>query len=146
MDVYTSLAERVGFVVAAIALAICIAGLIVFLFGRFILFRKCGESGWKAFIPLYGTYVFFVNICGLHWAWFLAYTFVDFLTISNNVVQFLNFFVKAMAFYNLAIKCDKDKIPSMVFGGLASPIVTMIYALSKIQYNKDTPVKPSGLF
>ena len=146
MDLYSSLVDSVGFVVALIALIIVMVGLFVFLFGRVILFRKCNYPGWKALVPFYGTYVFFTNICGLHWAWYLAYILIDGLTASNTTVQFLNMFVKAMAFYNLAIRCNKDKIPSMIFGGIASPIVTMVYALSNIEYHPEIEVKQSGIF
>ena len=143
---YSSLVESVGFVVALIALIIFAIGLFIFLFARVFLFRKCGVEGWKALIPFYGTYVFFCNICGLHWAWYLAYILIDGLTASNTTVQFLNMFVKAMAFYNLATRCNKDKIPSMIFGGIASPIVTMVYALSNIEYLPEIEVKKSGMF
>lgn len=143
---YSSLVESVGFVVALIALIIFAIGLFIFLFARVFLFRKCGVEGWKALIPFYGTYIFFCNICGLHWAWYLAYILIDGLTASNTTVQFLNMFVKAMAFYNLAIRCNKDKIPSMIFGGIASPIVTMVYALSNIEYHPEKEVKKSGMF
>lgn len=143
---YSTLVESVGFVVALIALIIFTIGLFIFLFARVFLFRKCGVEGWKALIPFYGTYVFFCNICGLHWAWYLAYILIDGLTASNTTVQFLNMFVKAMAFYNLATRCNKDKIPSMIFGGIASPIVTMVYALSNIEYHPEIEVKKSGLF
>lgn len=143
---YSTLVESVGFVVALIALIIFTIGLFIFLFARVFLFRKCGVEGWKALIPFYGTYVFFCNICGLHWAWYLAYILIDGLTASNTTVQFLNMFVKAMAFYNLATRCNKDKIPSMIFGGIASPIVTMVYALSNIEYHPEIEVKKSGMF
>lgn len=60
MDLYSSLVDSVGFVVALIALIIVMVGLFVFLFGRVILFRKCNYPGWKALILFYGT------ICILH--------------------------------------------------------------------------------
>ena len=146
MDLYTTLVDSVGFVVALIALIIVLVGIIIFCFGRVFLFRKCGVPGWKSIIPFYGTYVFFTEICGLHWAWFVAYVLIDCLTTSSTTIQLLNMFVNAMAFYNLAIRCNRDKIPAMIFGGIASPIMTMIYALSKLDYHKEIEVKPSGLF
>lgn len=131
---------------SGISLIIVLVLLCVLLFGRYILFKKCGEKGWKSFVPFYGTYVFYCEICGLHWAWFVATIIVDYISISSNVVQLLNIFVKAMAFYNLAIRCKKDPIPSMIFGGIAASITTMVYALSKIDYDKSIEVKQSGLF
>lgn len=146
MDLFTTVVDSVGFVVALIALGIVLVGLFIFTFGRCILFKKCGVAWWKAIIPFYGTYVFFVEICGLHWAWFVAYILIDGATVSSNTVQLLNMFVKAMAFYNLAIRCNRDKIPAMIFGGIASPIMTMVYALSNLDYHKEIEVKSSGIF
>lgn len=146
MSLIDTVVDSVGFTVALIALIICLVGLFIFVFGRAILFKKCGVAGWKAFIPFYGTYIFMCDICGLHWAWFLAYVLIDGLTTSTTAIQFLNMFVKAMAFYNLAIRCNRDKIPAMIFGGIASSIMTIVYALSKIEYHKEIPVKQSGVF
>lgn len=133
-------------IVALISILIILVCMGIFLFGRAILFKKCGYEWWKAIIPLYGTYVFFCEICGLHWAWYLAYILVDGLTAKNFVYQALNTFVKAMAFYNLAMRCNKDKIPSMIFGGIASAATTAVYAFSKIEYHPEIEVKQSGIF
>ena len=146
MRIYSSFVDTVGIITALVIIGILIVGLFVFLFGRVFLFRKCGVEGWKAIVPFYGTYVFFVDICGLHWAWYVAYLLIDCVSVSSTTVQFLNTFVNAMAFYNLAIRCNRDKIPSMIFGGIAAPVMTMIYALSNIEYHKEIEVKSSGLF
>ena len=124
--------------IAAFSLILVIGFLILLLVGRVLLFKKCGQSWWKAIIPFYSTYVFQVEICGLHWAWYLGY-----LVLSAT---FLNRFVNGIAFYNLAKKTGKDPIPSMIFGGFFTAIVTMIYGVSNIEFKADAKVKSSGIF
>lgn len=138
--------ENAILLMSGISLLIVSIVIILYAIGRFLLFRKCNEKGWKAFIPFYSTYVLYCEICGLHWAWFVATLVVDYLSISSNIVYLLNLFVKAMAFYNLAKRCNKDPIPAMIFGGIAMPIMTLIYALSNINYDPSIEVKQSGLF
>ena len=135
-----------GFFVAAIAFIIFIAIVVVILIGQCLLFKKCGQAAWKAIIPFYSKYVFFVEICGLHWAWFAGWMAVTFFSVENVVVSVLKLFVYAMAFYNLALRCGKDRIPSMIFGGIFPSIVTIVYGLSNLLYNKEVEVKDSGVF
>ena len=145
--IYLNTVDRVGILVAWIALAIVIVGLVIYLVGKVRLFKKCGQEGWKAIIPFYGDYIFLTQICGLHWAWFVAFVAVGAMSINNNVASALELFVNAAAFYNLGIRCNRDKIAAMIFGAIASPIVTVIYGLTDtITYDKTIEVKESGWF
>ena len=111
------------------------------------LFKKCGKNPWLAVVPFYGNYVFIVEICGLHWAWFVATLLVAFSVITTKgVTSVLKIFVNAMCFYNLAVKGKRDPIPAMIFGGLFSGILYAIYGFGNYQYDKDIPVKNCGLF
>ena len=104
-------------------------GLVIFvvclLIGRIALFRKCGIAGWKAIIPLYSDYIMDVKVCGLHWALFIAEEFLTFSTYTWLVKTVID----AMRYYNLAIKCHKDPVPTTIFGALFSSIVEMVYGL-----------------
>ena len=143
---YDATIERVGFVVALIALIIVTIGLMVYLFGRFNLFKKCGKEGWLAIVPFYSDYIFYTQICGLHWGWFAASMLINLISIKESYVTFLRIFVNGMAFYNLAIKCDRDKIAAMIFGGIVPSILTVIYGFSSLNYDETKEVKQSGLF
>ena len=132
--------------IAIIAFLITIPFIVVGIVAEVKLFKKCGKEGWKAIIPFYSTYVFTVEICGLHWAWFVATLATSLLSISNSVIRLLHIFINAMSFYNLATKCNKDKIASMIFGGLFPAITSMVYGFSKLDYDNSIPVKESGVF
>lgn len=136
----------VGIVVAGIALIIALFFLVIVIIARCRLFKKCNRSAWEAIVPFYTDYVFFTKICGLHWAWFAGFLAVTLLSFKESTANLLRAFVYAMAFYNLAIKTNKDKIVSMIFGAFFSGFVTMIYGFSNIYYDENAPVKQSGLF
>lgn len=105
-------------------------GLIVFLVliivGRWKLFTKAGIDGWKSIIPIYSDYIFIVKVCKLHWAFFVVVVFLTF----GGVTVFINKFVYALCFYNLATICHKDKVATTIFGALFTGIVTMVYGIS----------------
>lgn len=135
----------VGFVlIISIAL---LALIILMIVGRVKLFKKCGHPGWKAIVPFYTDYVFFTQICGLHWAWAAACIVTSVLSLESVTIRVLTLLVDAFGFYNLAIKCHKDKIATMIFGALFPHIIVMVYGLNKdITYYPYEEVKQSGLF
>lgn len=145
-DYFTRTFAHAGLLVAAIALIIVLIGLVIYLIAKVRLFRNCGKQGWKAIIPFYGSYVFYCEICGLHWAWFVAKVASTLLSFNNTVVGILEIFINAMAFHNFALRTRKDNIPAMIFGGLVPSIMTVIYGFSTFYYEPTIEVKNSGLF
>lgn len=154
-QVVAELIASLGIGVVLLVCLLCLALIIGIIVGRIKLFKKCGQAGWKAIIPFYTDYVFYKEICGLHWAWATASIILSLLSseaivlgsLSADICSIIKILVSAMGFYNLAIKCHKDKIASMIFGGLFSGITGMVYGFSKnTVYYKDEPVKESGLF
>lgn len=119
----------------------------VLLLGKCRLFPKCGKQWWKAIIPFYGDYVFIVEICELHWAWFVALLLFDLSIIeTNGATSIIKMFVMAMCFYNLAVKGNKDTVPAMIFGGIFTSIMYAVYGFGDYEYHKEIPVKSSGVF
>lgn len=130
-----------------ILLALCLIGVIIIIVGEVELFKKCGIPGWKAIVPFYSSYVFTVQICELHWAWFVATLLVDLSIVSTSgTTTFLRFFVKAMCYYNLGKKFHKDPVPSLIFGAIFPEIVTCYYGFGHHSYDRFVEVKKSGLF
>lgn len=146
-DVIAALVATLGLgIVCALAFGIFVLAILM-LVARIKLFKKCGKEGWKAIIPFYSSYVFIVEICELHWAWFVVDLLIELSFITTEgLTSIIKVFVSAMCFYNLAIKGNKDKIPAMIFGGIFSGIMTLVYGLGSYQYNKEIEVKKSGLF
>ena len=145
-DYFTRTFTHAVLLVTSIALIIVLVGLSIFLIARVRLFRNCGKQGFKAIIPFYGTYVFYCEICGLHWAWFVAKIAFGLLSINNTVVKILEVFINAMAFHNFALRARKGNIPAMIFGGIVPSIMTVIYGFSTFYYDPTIDVKNSGLF
>lgn len=147
VDAYlTETVGTVGMVVAVIALIITLIFLLIFEIAKIKLFKKVGQKWWYAIVPFYSEYVFYTKICGLHWAYFAAWAIVTVCSLSNQLISLFKVFINAMCFYNLGIRCNKDKIASMIFGGLFPHIVAVFYGYSKIEYNENIEVKQSGVF
>lgn len=120
---------------------------LIYVIGLAKLFKKCGIAGWKAIIPFYSDYIFTCQICGLHWAWYVG-LLVGTLCLASDatVLVALRLFVKCMSFYNLAIKCNKDIPPTLIFGTLFPEITTMVYGYGSAVVDPYKEVKKSGLF
>ena len=110
IDLFTG--PLVGFLVAYILIMLAI--IITLLIGRVKLFIKCGQKWWKAIIPFYGTYIFIVDITGLHWAFFI----LSITMFFNLYSVLLVYFVWAMTFYNLGKKFHRDVAAATIFGTL----------------------------
>lgn len=136
----------IGVGLFAVLCILGLAALIAMILGKYKLFKKAGEPGWLAFIPFYSNYVFYTRICGLHWAWFAGWLAVTFLSLGNIVVTALKLFVNGIAYYNLAIRCNRDKTASLIFGAIFPSIVEMVYGFSPWNYDKTIEVNQSGLF
>lgn len=122
---------------------ISIVLIISFIVGRIKLFKKCGQAGWKAIIPFYGTYIQDVKIAGLHWSFFVLEEIWGFGLYSSILI----IIVKIMSFYNLAKKFHKEPTASVIFGSIFSGAVTMIYGFSSSYiYDDKEPVSKCGIF
>lgn len=143
-----SFLDGVAFGLIILMFIVLIAAVIVYVLGLAKLFQKAGIEGWKAIIPFYSDYLFVCKVCGLHWAWFAALMLITFTAFESlQIAGVLRTFVKAMSFYNLAIKCHKeDKIPSLIFGALFPEITTIVYGFGSSEYDYYQEVKSSGLF
>ena len=119
---------------------------VLYLVARVMLFKKCNQAGWKAIIPFYTDYVEKVEIEGLHWGWVLAEILIVVFSINNRLVFVFRVFLKAISFYNLAIRCKRDEKVSTIFGLLFPEIVYMVYGFSKLDYDPNIEVKESGIF
>lgn len=143
---YLSLFEGLALGTLLIVMVVLLGFYIIYVIGLARLFKKAGIEGWKAIIPVYNDYLFTCKVCGLHWAWFVGTIVGSFLTLEGSVLAIFRIFVKAMSFYNLAIKCNKEIPPTMIFGALFPEIVTMVYGFGDYIIDPYKEVKPSGLF
>ena len=74
------------FMFAFLGVFIFIALIMVMLevISRWVLFKKCGESGWKSLIPVY-TDITLVKIAGLNW-WWLLIRYAGFIIIMIGYI------------------------------------------------------------
>lgn len=140
------LVALIGVGLTTVILLICLLFLVLYLIARVKLFKKCGKNGWKAIVPFYTTYVEKVEIEGLHWAWALADILISIYSINSRLVVIFRVFLKAISFYNLAIRCGRDEKVSAIFGALFPEIMIMVYGFSNIDYDQNIEVKESGIF
>ena len=142
----SSAIATIGIAAVVAIMILTVVGLIAILFAKCKLFTKCGYSWWLGLVPLYSEYIFYTKICGLHWAWYVAWLAVTLLSFEKTTVTFFKLFINAMAYYNLALRFNKDNIASMIFGAMFPHFVNFVYAYTNCEYNPEIPVKQSGLF
>lgn len=144
---YSNIFAGVALGVVVVALLIVLVFYIFYVIGLAKLFKKAGIEGWKAIIPFYSDYLFTCKVCGLHWAWYVGLLVGSFAVASDaTVLVILRLFVKCMSFYNLAIRCNKEIPPTLIFGTLFPEITTMVYGYGKAELDPYKEVKSSGLF
>ena len=143
LDMFSGVALGVAVVLLLLVLIFCI----IYIVGLAKLFKKAGIEGWKAIIPFYNDYLFTCKICGLHWAWYAGLLVGSFAVAADaTVLVILRLFVKCMSFYNLAIRCNKEIPPTLIFGTLFPEITTMVYGFGSATIDPYKEVKPSGIF
>ena len=156
------------FIITIIALVISLA---VKISSRWILFKKCGEEGWKSLIPVY-TDLTVLKVSGLSWWWiFLIYgysifyglnlffTFYETSTMSYNyetattILSLINGFgslIYLFAKFNIGLNLSKKFNQSAGYGVLImffEPIMFYILGLSKsYEYDESVEVSKNGVF
>ena len=133
---------------------------------RWLYFKKCGEEGWKALIPIY-TDITLVKTSSLNWWWILPLYATTISTIYNYLVEYnvlnttltlgiispilsLLSLVAIFAKFNIGYNICKKFNISFGFAfviALVEPIGLMILALSKsYSYDSNIQVSPNGVF
>lgn len=125
-------------VIVVIILFVSIVILIGMLIGRWMLFTKAGQAGWKAIIPFYGEYVYIVDICKCHWILFL----LEIVLFWNAPIMI---FINAMINYNLAIKTHQSPTAFIWFTIFGVPLDSIMGLCRKsYEYNPDEPSSQFG--
>lgn len=121
-----------------LCIAFCIVLLVVMIVGRWMLFTKAGQAGWKAIIPFYSEYVFVVDVCKCHWVLFLLE-----LLFFWNIPLLL--FVNAMIHYNLGIKTHQSPTAFIWFTIFGVPLDSIMGVCRKsYEYSPDEPSSKFG--
>ena len=128
---------------------------------RWIFFKKCGEAGWKALIPIY-TDVTLVKISSLNWWWVLLLyvsvipsifslvvyynnlIYLNYISAIVSVISLVSLLAKINIGYNV---CKKFNISMgyAVLIALLEPIGLLIIGLSKnMDYDKEKEVSLNG--
>lgn len=120
-----------------------LAFLVLYFIYKWKLFVKANQKGWKALIPFYSLYVFIVKICGIHWVFFILFIlgFTSFYSIVASIL------IGTMCFYNLAAKCNKNKLLTSLLSILFGGLIIIYYGFSnKIVYDSKIKVSNCGYF
>lgn len=137
---------------------------------RWVFFKKCGEEGWKALIPVYTDYTL-LNISGLNWWWILIIfsgtilstvqstiniaeksnstagygIVVGFVGILSSLASIAALFARINQSYNITKKFKKSGAYTVLLI-LFEPIMLLILGLSKTdEYDSTVEVSPNGL-
>lgn len=149
VDFWNNLAAAsAGFIVLFIILGFIALGLVIFLIVcECKMFKKAGESWWKALIPVYSTWVE-AKIAGLAWWWCPIMLGLSALTTFKNLSYVAGFALIVISFnffYNISKKFGKSNGFALLCTIL--PIIGLpILAFGSAKYDKDVKVDENGVF
>ena len=133
-----------GIIAAVFIIVICLVLIFVIvicvglIIGRWMLFTKAGQAGWKSIIPFYSEYVYIVDVCKCHWALFLLE--ILFFWFPPAMI-----FINAMVNYNLAVKTHQSPTAFIWFTLFGVPVDSILGLCRKsYKYNADEPSSEFG--
>ncbi len=166
---FEGLAEAIIILLIISGIAILIS-LALKISSRWVLYKKCGEEGWKSLIPIY-TDLTLLKVSGLNWWWIfliyagsIVYIFGMVLSIvrldyssdyssSFSVINSMGSFVGLItlfAKFNIGLNLSKKFNESAGYAVLImffEPIMFFILGLSKSQeYDETVEVSENGVF
>ena len=118
-----------------VILFIALISLAFKIISRWIFFKKCGEEGWKAIIPIY-TDITLLKVADLNWWWILilyAGAIISSINSFSEVAQNVNGYNSAIAMFGILFAL-------LSFAGAIGSLIAKInisYNLSK-KFNKST--------
>lgn len=150
---------------------ICFVAMAFEIICRWIFFKKCGEAGWKAIIPVYNELTI-LKVAGMNWWWIFLVCASSILSAFNSSISSLSqatesiglslvsfsfsFLVLGASAFTIIAKIGTAINITKKFhksGGFAvlivffEPIMFLILGLSKeAVYDKDVKVSPNGIF
>lgn len=143
-------------IVLLIFLAIVIAFLVFYLVGMCKLYAKAGKPAWAAIVPFYNNWVFFVEMLGLKWWWFVIAISGSILSVFGGedvvmlsaAVSLAGFLAQFVGAYNACAKIGRPNdmgytILLTFLGGIMYPILG--YSKDTV-WNANTPVSENGFF
>ena len=166
---FEGLAEAIIILLIISGIAILIS-LALKISSRWVLYKKCGEEGWKSLIPIY-TDLTLLKVSGLNWWWIfliyagsIVYIFGMVLSIvrldyssdyssSFSIINSMGSFVGLItlfAKFNIGLNLSKKFNESAGYAVLImffEPIMFFILGLSKSQeYDETVEVSENGVF
>lgn len=132
-------------IVLAFFLVFCIIALIVYLLkaiGRYKLFKKANVEGWKAFIPIYNTYVE-CEITGISTYWVLISIVIGFCSSFLGPLAFLGYIAQLYFSIILSLSLARSYGKTEAFGicmFLLGPIFYPMLGFGKSDYEGPKPL------
>lgn len=144
--------EIATFIILGIVLFIILVFLIFDIIGRWMLFVKANQEGWKALIPIYKNWVYTVEVCKCHWGVFLCeelilFTLIPTFFIFRGATSIALLLIKMIKNYNLAIKTQQSPTVYIWLALFSVPMdVILGYCRKSYEYIPDAPSSGFGFF
>lgn len=128
---------------------ICLPLIIVFIIGKWKLFKKAGKNGWEAIIPFYSDWIY-VEIAGVQWWFFLIVIAGSICSIidSNLVVlgNIASLFGMFCCNFNIAKKFNRDVFWAVILTICPFIVIPILGFSSKWQWDNSVSVSCYGPF
>lgn len=125
---------------------------IFYLIGKWMLFEKANQKGWKTLIPIYRNWVYTVDICKCHW---IIFVLDELSLIVSMILAFIihgaailiPLLIRMIKNYNLAIKTHQSPTSYIWFAVFNIPVDTILgYCRNSYEYNPNEPSSEFGFF
>lgn len=138
-----------------IILLIFIPFCVLYIIGRWRLYKKAGKNGWEAIIPFYNDWVY-VEIAGLNWWWFLLVManssvnfssgFFDGDSVVISIAPFVSLFALYVCNYNISKRLNKDVGFAVLMTIFPFIMIPLIGLSNSYKFDKDIVVSNNGPF
>lgn len=132
-----------GYVILVLIFSVVFA--VLQIVGLWNIFKKAGEKGWKAIIPLYNTYTLYKISWSPMWFWIsflgsmlgaalLSFATVTICVVLGAIVELIVFVVRFVALYRLCLSFGWG-VGKYILTLLFNPIMFMVMGFDKSVYS-----------
>lgn len=132
-----------------IILIILIPFIVLYVIGRWKLFKKAGKNGWEAIIPFYNDWVY-VEISGLNSWWFFIIISSSILSLISEelsgIASLASLFGLFVCNFNIAKRMKQPNYMAALMTIFPMIIIPMLGISKKYTFDINIPVSKNGPF
>ena len=139
----------VGIITIIVLIVILLPLCILYIIGRWKIFKKAGKNGWEAIVPFYNDWVY-VEISGLNNWWFfiiIASTICTYISEDlSSIASLASTFGLFVCNYNIAKRMKQSTSMAVLMTLFPMIVIPMLGISKKYTFDINIPVSKNGPF